>query len=108
MLVLFVVCYIQYTFPGQGSPSSLRTRHYHLILESDIARLSVAEKERTLSIFVLICGLSGATAECMNNLDFQECGDTGLQHTGLDLETESFNEYVDGLNAMSILLEAGL
>ena len=56
----------------------------------------------------MICGLSSATAECMNNLDFQECGDTGLQHTCLDLETGGFNEYADGLNARSILLEAGL
>ena len=44
----------------------------------------------------------------MNNLDFQECGDIGLQRTGLDLETEGFNEYADELNARSILLEVGL
>ena len=44
----------------------------------------------------------------MNNLDFQECGDTGLQHTGLDLETKGFNEYDDGINARTILLEVGL
>ena len=44
----------------------------------------------------------------MNNLDFQECGDIGLQCIGLDLETEGFNEYDDGINARSILLEAGL
>ena len=37
------------------------------------------------------------SAEHMNNLDFQECGDTGLQHTSLDLETKGFNEYGDGL-----------
>ena len=61
-----------------------------------------------MSIFVLICGISGDTAERMNNLDFQECGDIGLQRTGLDLETEGFNEYVDGLNARSILFEARL
>ena len=35
---------------------------------------------------------SGATrarnsAKHMNNMDFQECGDTRLQHKGLDLET---------------------
>ena len=30
-------------------------------------------------------------AKHMNNLDFQDCGDTVLQHTGLDLETEGFN-----------------
>ena len=43
----------------------------------------------------------------MNNLDFQECGDTGLQCTGLDLETEGFNEYAYGFNARSIILEVG-
>ena len=43
----------------------------------------------------------------MNNLDFQECGDTGLQRTGLDLETEGFNKYADGINSRSIILEVG-
>ena len=43
----------------------------------------------------------------MNNLDFQECGDIGLQHTRLDLETEGFNEYIDRINARSIILEVG-
>ena len=43
----------------------------------------------------------------MNNLYFQECGDTGLQYKCLDLETEGFNEYVDRLNARSIILEVG-
>ena len=55
----------------------------------------------------MICGLSGATTKRMNNLDFQECKDTGLQRIGLDLETKEFNEYVDGLNARSIILEVG-
>ena len=43
----------------------------------------------------------------MNNKIFQECGDTRLQHTCLDLETEGFNEYADGLSAKSIILEVG-
>ena len=43
----------------------------------------------------------------MNCLDLQECGDTGLQCTGLDLETKGFKEYADEINAMSIILEAG-
>ena len=43
----------------------------------------------------------------MNNLDFQECGDTRLQRTCLDLETEGFNEYDDTLNMRSIILEVG-
>ena len=34
-------------------------------------------------------------------------GDTTLQHTGLDLKTEGFNEDVDGINARSIILEVG-
>ena len=46
-------------------------------------------------------------AECMNNLDFQECGDTGLQRTSLDVEIEGFNEYANELNARSIILEVG-
>ena len=37
------------------------------------------------------------SAKHMNNLDFQECEDTRLQHTSLDLETKGFNEYGDGL-----------
>ena len=55
---------------------------------------------------------SGATggrnsAKHVNSLDFQECGDTCLQCTGLDLETWGFNEYANGINARSIILEVG-
>ena len=45
------------------------------------------------------------SAKNMNNLVFQECGDTGLQRTCLDLETEGSNEYAERLNARSIILE---
>ena len=50
---------------------------------------------------------SPTNTERMNNLDFQECGDTGLQRIGLDLETEGFVEYSDGINARNIILESG-
>lgn len=54
-------------------------------------------------------GATGAriSAKRMNNVDFQEFGDTGLQRAGLDLETEGSNDYADVLNARSIILEVG-
>ena len=54
-------------------------------------------------------GATGArnSAERMNNLDFQECWDTRLQRTSIYLETGGFNEYPDGINSRSILLEVG-
>ena len=46
-------------------------------------------------------------SECMTDVGFQEFRDIGLQPVGLDLETKGSNDYVDGINARSIILELG-
>ena len=54
-------------------------------------------------------GSTGArnSAKHMNNLDFKECEDNRLQCTCSNLETKGFNEYDDGINSKSIILEVG-